>query len=301
MRCTAFTDPGRFWRGNLHTHSTRSDGKLGPEQVCDLYRSARYDFLALTDHFLENYGYPLTDTRPFRTPEFTTLIGAELHTGFTEFGQRWHILAVGLPFDFQPYPPDETGPEVAARALEAGAYVVAVHPSWYGLTEQDILSLGPIHAVEIYNATSDDHSDRADSSAIFDSLLMRGHRYTACATDDMHGNPARADALRGWVWVKSEANEPDSLLDALKRGAYYSSTGPQIHDISIQNDTVTVHCSPAERVFLTGHGSLAASVYGNGMTRAELSLSGFRSPYFRVVVRDRSGGRAWSNPVWMAD
>ena len=26
----AFTAPGRFWRGNLHTHSTRSDGVLEP-------------------------------------------------------------------------------------------------------------------------------------------------------------------------------------------------------------------------------------------------------------------------------
>ena len=27
----AFTAPGRFWRGNLHTHSTNSDGVLPPE------------------------------------------------------------------------------------------------------------------------------------------------------------------------------------------------------------------------------------------------------------------------------
>lgn len=28
---TLFETPGRFWRGNLHTHSTRSDGILAPE------------------------------------------------------------------------------------------------------------------------------------------------------------------------------------------------------------------------------------------------------------------------------
>ena len=43
---SAFTAPGRFWRGNLHTHSTRSDGVVSPEEVCRRYRAEGYDFLA---------------------------------------------------------------------------------------------------------------------------------------------------------------------------------------------------------------------------------------------------------------
>lgn len=101
-RPTAFTAPGRFWRGNLHTHSTRSDGVLAPEEVCRRYRAEGYDFLALTDHFIGIYGYPMVDTRPFRTEGFTTLIGAELHSGAQANGELWHILAVGLPDDFAP-------------------------------------------------------------------------------------------------------------------------------------------------------------------------------------------------------
>ncbi len=52
LRDPAFTAPGQFWRGNLHTHSTRSDGILSPEEVCRRYRDEGYDFLALTDHFV---------------------------------------------------------------------------------------------------------------------------------------------------------------------------------------------------------------------------------------------------------
>ena len=128
MHIGPFSSPGRFWRGNLHTHSTRSDGHLTPDQVCSFYRDAGYDFLALTDHFLERYEFPITDTRAYRTPEFTTIFGAELHAGQAEFGQLWHILAVGLPADFAPSFPAETGPGIAARALEAGAFVAAAHP-----------------------------------------------------------------------------------------------------------------------------------------------------------------------------
>ena len=39
---------GRFFRGNLHCHSNRSDGLLDPEDVLGAYREAGYDFLPAT-------------------------------------------------------------------------------------------------------------------------------------------------------------------------------------------------------------------------------------------------------------
>ncbi|MBZ0279082.1 MAG: CehA/McbA family metallohydrolase [Anaerolineae bacterium] len=294
-----FNQPGTFYRGNLHTHSTISDGKLAPAEVCRLYADLGYDFIALTDHFMEQYHYPISDTRPFRTPTFTTLIGAELHTGRTEFGQLWHILAVGLPLDFAPPPEGESGPAIAARALAAGAYVAAAHPAWYHLTEADVLSLGPdIHAIEIYNGTSHDHNDAPDSVYMLDVLLERGHQYFACATDDTHAHTFRDDIGLGWVQVKSESLEPEALLDALKAGHYYSSTGPQIFDIQIEGKRLSVRCSPAERIFITGSGFQARSVSGSGVREAEFDLNKISGSYCRITVRDSHGGRAWSNPIW---
>ena len=48
-----YTDAqGRKWfKGNLHTHTTASDGKLPPEECYALYKSKGYDFLARTDHW----------------------------------------------------------------------------------------------------------------------------------------------------------------------------------------------------------------------------------------------------------
>ncbi|GAB4569948.1 MAG: CehA/McbA family metallohydrolase [Anaerolineae bacterium] len=299
MHSLPFQRPGRFWRGNIHTHSTVSDGSLSPQAVCQFYRDNGYDFLAITDHFMAEYSYGIADTRPFRTADFTTLIGAELHTGRTDTGQLWHILAVGLPLDFAPYPDGETGPQAAARAMEAGAYVAVAHPNWYSLSEADALSLGPVHAIEVYNAIAEDHNDRADSWYMLDRLLERGYRYTACATDDAHFRPQRRDALMGWVQVRAESLDPDTLLEALKAGHYYSSTGPQIHDIEVYpGEKVIVHCSPAQRIMVIGHGYESAFAYGPTLTSAELSLERFTSPYCRVIVRDARGGRAWSNPIW---
>lgn len=299
MHLLPFDNPGHFYRGNLHTHSTLSDGRLPPEQVCEFYRAAGYDFVAITDHFMESYDFQIADTRSSRTGDFTTLIGAELHAGETELGNLWHILAVGLPLDFDPPAPDETGPQITGRALDAGAYVAAAHPQWYTLTEADVRSLGPIHAIEVINGTAVDHNDRVDSWYMMDLMLARGHRYTACATDDAHFHPHRADTLVGWVHVKSETLMPDALLEALKAGHYYSSTGPQILDVQMKsNDKVVVKCSPASRVFVTGKGATSVSVYGNGLREAELDLRKLKSPYARVVVRDAKNGRAWTNPFW---
>lgn len=296
MNNLPFDKPGRFWRGNLHTHSTASDGAWSPEAVCDFYRVNGYDFVAITDHFLEHYDFPVTDTQNYRTDTFTTLVGAELHAGKTEHGQLWHILAVGLPLDFAPPTKDETGPQIAQRAVDAGAYVAVAHPQWYTLTENDVLSLGDVHAIEVFNGTAIDHNDRVDSWYMMDLMLARGRHYTACATDDAHFRPERADAITGWVYVKANECQPESLLESLKRGWYYSSTGPQIHGVTQTEDEVMVRCSPAERVFITGAGHNSVSVHGRGITEAHLPLRSFRSPYARVTVRDANNQRAWSNP-----
>lgn len=304
MQHLPFDKPGRFWRGNLHTHSTVSDGGKTPEETCAFYRTAGYDFLSITDHFMERYDYPIVDTRPYRTPDFTTIIGAELHTPATAAGDLWHILAVGLPQDFPSPVPGESAPDLAARALAAGAYVVAAHPAWYSLSEADILSLGNIHAIETYNGLADDFNDRADSWAITERLLTQGHRYFACAVDDSHFDPSFDDTLRGWVQVKSPNLEPDTLVQALKNGHYYSSTGPQIFDIQLEpGKEIYVSCSPASRIIVTGHTWRTAWEYGPGITEATLDLSRLHQEtrYCRVTVLDGRGGTAWSNPIWFED
>ncbi len=301
----AFTTAGRFWRGNLHTHSTRSDGVLDPAEVCRRYRAEGYDFIALTDHFIGRYDYPIVDTVPMRTEQFTTILGAELHSGAMANGELWHILAVGLPADFAPSnSPDflpvagqETGPEIAARAVAAGAFVAIAHPQWSGLTLADARSITAAHAVEIYNHGCAAGCDRPDGFAIADLLLSEGRRLTMIATDDAHFY--EPDHFGGWVMVKAEQNTPESLLAALKAGHFYATTGPQLHDVRIEGDTLVVECSAAVSVMALGHGTGAKSVHGHSMTRAEVPLDRLNaSPWVRAVVVDAAGKRAWSNPIW---
>ena len=324
VRANAFAGPGAFFRGNLHTHSNRSDGGLEPEEVCRRYREQGYDFLALTDHFVGEFGYPIVDTAPFRTNAFTTILGAEVHTGRMRNGEIWHLLAVGLPADFTPptapdlWPSAQGGDAVesagalARRAVEAGAFVAIAHPQWSGLTLEDALEIDAAHAVEIYNHGCAIDSDRADGAVMLDMLLERGRRLTACATDDAHfrGVGAEAeDGFGGWVMVKAETLAPEALLESLRAGRFYASQGPRIDDLRLGEDHLTVLAPQGDtriaRVTAVGAGSASATAYHESFEqvgdriRASVPLGRVaKSPWLRAVVIDAEGRRAWCNPIW---
>lgn len=297
-----FDKPGRFLRGNLHTHSTRSDGALSPEEVSRRYRTIGYDFYALTDHFMAKYGFPITDTRGHRGEGFTTLIGAELHAGRMSRGEIWHILAVGLPSDFAPTSAEESGPDLARRAVAAGAFVAIAHPEWYGLTLDDAEALDAAHAIEIYNHTCHVHNARGSGASLLDALLSNDRRILAIATDDAHFSDEvydNTDAFGAWVMVKAEENEPEAILAALKAGDFYASEGPDFHAIRRDGDDLVVRTSAVDRVILLGPGARAIHVSGRAMTEARLPLAGFEGGWLRLVALDAAGRRAWSNAAWL--
>jgi hypothetical protein len=301
MQAEAFAAAGQFYKGNLHTHSSLSDGLLDAEEVCKRYRERGYDFLCLSDHFMPHYNYPIADTRPYRTNTFTTILGAECHAPSTEHGEKWHILAVGLPADFPPNGAEETGPQLAQRCIDAGAFVAIPHPEWYALTAGDAASIPGAHAVEVYNHTSQVLNGRGGGSYYLDDMLNTGRHINALACDDAHwvaGEDQNRDAFGGWVMVKAEANEPDALLQALKNGHYYSSQGPTIGDIRIEGDEVIIDSSPAFQISIVGRASRNEKLSGTALTRARFPLSKFDDDWWRVVIIDAAGKIAWSNPFY---
>ncbi len=300
MQTLPFQKPGRFYRGNLHTHSTESDGRFTPQQVVELYRNQGYDFLSLTDHFSPQWDYQITDTSELGGGGLTTIIGAELHTPGLASGAPWHIVAVGLPLDFAATSANETGPELAARAAAAGAFVGIAHPAWYGLLPDEARSLEAAHAIEVYNETCKLLNDAGDSWYLADMLLAEGRRFSAYGADDMHGtHEGRPDAFGAWVWVRAESSESQALLDALKAGDYYTSQGPLIHDISLDDGGISVACSPASAIYVTGRAERSYRLHGHGLLEAHFPIDLFENSYCRVTVVDEAGKRAWSNPIWL--
>jgi len=304
MQLSPFSQPGRFWRGNLHTHSTLSDGALAPADVVEAYKKAGYDFMMLSEHFISSFKWPIADTRPFRSNSFTTIIGSELHAPETTAGELWHVVAAGLPLDFPAAAPGENGAQIARRAHEAGAFIGIAHPSWSQLTIEDGRDIDCAHAVEIYNHGCAVENDRGEGFYLLDQLLNEGRRLTAFATDDAHFKTP--DHFGGWVHVKTDSLDPDALLTALKAGSYYSSQGPQLLDMRLEGMELAVVTSPVDTITVVCGNSRTCVRNGRAITDASFSLKDLErgwllkrtSPWFRIVAIDQAGKRAWSNPIW---
>jgi len=293
-----FAQPGRFWRGNLHMHSTASDGGHSPAEACAAYAREGYDFVAMTDHFLPRYGYPVTDTRGCQTKEFITLAGAELHQGRLTNGELWHIVAVGLPWDFSAPAPDETAAEICARAVEAGAFLAFAHPGWFALTPEDVATLPMVHAIEVYNHGCEMGQMRGDGWYLADMVLNAGRRLTAIANDDMHHlGTSFAGAS---TMVKAHELTPQAILAALHAGHFYATQGPLIHDIRRDGAELVIDCSPVTSAAIVGtRGRCDHALVAGLATQVRLPISKWPDGYFRITLRDRHGRHAWTNPVWL--
>jgi PHP domain len=239
---------GRFFRGDLHCHSNRSDGVREPQEVVAAYREAGYDFIVLSDHFEADYGWRITDTRHLRSDGFTTIIGAELSSaGWRERKVYW-VVAAGLPLDFRPPPPDDHASAIG-RARELGAFIVLLHPGLNNLplaAVDDLPGFDAIEAVELYNhgLTTGPQIDGAGGAYMLEGLLESGRRVNVTAGDDAHFKTF-ADRFGGWVEVHAEALDPAALVKSLKSGAYYSTQGPRIERLMLEGDELRVATSPA--------------------------------------------------------
>ena len=115
-----------------------------------------------------------------------------------------------------------------------------------------------------------------------------------------------SDAFGGWVHVKSDDLDPDSLLQALKAGDYYSSQGPRIDTLSIEGSQLRISCSPVDRISVTCGVSRSVVKSGRAITHAEMDVSGLDqgwllekpSDWLRITLIDNAGKRAWTNPIW---
>ncbi|WP_462188027.1 CehA/McbA family metallohydrolase [Frankia sp. CcWB2] len=305
----AWTQPGQLYRGQLHCHSTDSDGLLSVEEVIATYQAAGHNWIVLSDHYEATYDWRLADTTAFSSEEFTAIVGAELSSAAWTDRHCYWVTAAGLPLDFAPPPDDSPAAHVDAimRAKDAGAFLVLLHPGLNNLplgAADTISGLHAVDAVEIYNhsmATMLPHG--ADGSYFYDGLLEAGHRLFVDASDDAHFEHPDSHG-GGWLQVRAERNSPDAILQSLKAGAYYATQGPEITAMSVRGNQLDVHTSPARAIVLAGGGDQWLNMQQQlptpheQITSATFDLSSFSGKYCRVTVVAPDGRCAWSNPLW---
>lgn len=289
-----FDAPGEFLKGNLHLHTTGSDGQLTPQEAVDVYRGAGYDFLAITDHGT------VTPTGELDTEGIVMIPGAELHQGRGELGQVHHIVALGIENGFSLPETSDLG-EVLEYLRGRARFVFVAHPYWTTITLADLLPAEAFVGVEVYNGTCDHGIGRGYSEYIWDELLVRGRRLFGLAVDDAHCH--YPDTLLGWVMVKSPSRDAEDVLSALEAGMFYASNGPVIEDVRFADGAVTVKCSPCRAVHVIspgpGRGTTTHRLPPESGTFREvrLPISADWNPV-RIECIDEAGRKAWTNPFW---
>lgn len=169
-----------FFKGNLHMHTTCSDGALSPQAAADLYREHGYDFIAITDH-----NTVVQDT--YRDGDLLLLSGIEL--AYELPAEELHIVGIGMSKALGDSLDITHGPQAAIDAIRRdGGRALLAHPAWSLLTPGTIAGLHGLSGAEIYNSmsTAPHNCLRANSSLVLDTAAAHGCILPLVAVDDAH-------------------------------------------------------------------------------------------------------------------
>ena len=172
--------------------------------------------------------------------------------------------------------------------------------------------------LELFN-TGCDKAGNIDSANVYDFFLRRGKYMMPLATDDNHQGLDRVDKPRGsmcggWVVVRAERLDYDTIFAALERGDFYASTGPEIRSLYAENGILHIECSPVRRILATSGGQACEQAYpdsfGETISGADIQfawkqedgswLTGMKG-YIRVTIEDAEGRQAWSKAIPLTD
>ena len=311
------TEGGGWYRGNLHCHTTNSDGRLTPQQTVDWFAANGYQFLALTDH------NRITDPAGLDAKGMCLLTAAEITAAGGELGASYHLVSLGLRPGGTVPPPTTPVAESAAWVREQGGVVFIAHPHWSGLTVADLMAV-PAAGIEVFNGGTVLDSHKGEATIHWDEGLARGAMWWGIAVDDTHWHSI--DRALGWVVVRAPEPTPGAILQALAHGHFYASAGPEIRRVTVTPEAdgvrLEVETSPCAIIYALGYGSrnqfaadqeaIAREELGATITRATFHVrrpaasvgggsAGGRGPrpYVRVQCTDWQRRSAWSNPVFL--
>lgn len=335
MKKYLLPETGNFYKANLHSHSTISDGQLTPEEMKELYKANGYQILAFTDHDSFVCHNDLTDD------DFLILNGFEVQIydltwAVSRTRKTAHICSIALDpetvnqpcFHRHWYTPDrvrhlikydESKPnyiktyggegvsDFIKRSREAGFFVTYNHPTWSLESYPEYSGYKHMHAMEICNNGSFTGGFAEYNPRVYDDLLRLGNRIYCIAADDNHNErelgDTHCDACGAFTVIKAEKLEYKAVTDAMLAGHFYASRGPEIYSLYYDYDDGRVHIetSPAQKItYETGIRHCGAKYAENGELVTSASFNVLPDcNYFRITVWDERGNMANTNAYFV--
>jgi len=297
----------RFLRGDLHMHTTWSDGWGSVAEMAEVAEARGLDFIFVTDHSTVRQK---VECRRLRHVWWGQEPGAGPH----------HICILGLEQKFKP-----TGKMIrdAARLRRMGVFFFYPHPTgWFPTTyyspeQMDALAaVGREFAIEIMNGifrVEAFHDEWTEASvALWDHYLMQRYRVIGLGATDAHFPLGVGNV---WTGVLGARRTQASILKALRAGNVFASAGPAINltcgrtpmggvaRLRRGRASVALECADA-------YGLAWAALIQDGREVRRFELRGQPRLHQHTILRAHAGGyvraecaalddrRAYANPVY---
>ena len=312
------------FKANLHSHSTRSDGALSPEELKDAYRKRGYSILAITDHespknhsaLNENDFLLLTAYEAYIRPDPECrydVFSSEIHLNLFAKDPQNESLVCYHPTCCKYLSPDEQAllhkigsqrtreytvdyiNEFIRTANENGYLVGYNHPVWSMEAEERILRYEGIFSMEMSNGNSDSLNKLEYNGALYNTLLRNGKTWFVHASDDNHNkypfDHPQNDSFLAFTMIAAKELSYEAVIDAMEHGDMYSSSGPLIHEVSFDGQTLHVASSDAITIICHDGSKHPPAVYASA--DAPVNTADFivreEAPFVRITVIDAEG------------
>lgn len=306
-----------YYKANLHCHSTKSDGKMTPLEIKNHYKSNGYSVVAFTDH------EHLIDNSYLNDESFLAITGCEI--AIKEFNHLSTLKKMDMKvchLNFYAKEPsnintpcynsvydhfiteDAKGQivipkkdytrrysskgisKIIKKANEAGFFVAYNHPAWSLENAMDYLGYKGLWAVEIYNNTSNRHGMYEYDIHAYDDFLRADNRIACTFADDNH---TIEDTLGGYVMINANELSYKAIVDALLNHNFYSSQGPVIEQLYIEDDMAYITYNEGEYVTMSTKGRRTQRIDAKNTAAFKIQKD---DVYIRFDIVDKNGRRA---------
>lgn len=314
-----------WYKGNLHSHTTNSDGKLSPGEAVRLFKRQGYSFLCFSEHNLytdwsgelnrDNFIilpgiegsavlYEKDSERVLKTHHIHGILGTEAMRAAAGKNLFTHMERLDPVIYRGWWDGAKAAQELCDKLKSKGCITMYNHPVWSRVEGEEFIHTKGLWALEIFNYGTVNESNTGYDPISWDLMLRKGVRIFGTATDDNHNEGLFDDSCGGFIVVNASELSHEAIISNMLEGNYYMSSGPEIKDWKIVNGKAQVKCSPVYRIdFIAGNHvndgiSYVEKNFEDKMTERDYNLKGDET-YVRVQCTDRYGRTAWSNPLYL--
>ena len=306
-----------WFKGNLHTHTNKSDGDSSPETVVDWYSNNKYDFLVLSDH---NH---LTILDSNQT-KLLLIPGEEITLNLP---YTIHINAIGIKKVIEPTLRSTKVKTLQANIdniINSGGLAEINHPNFrWALNEKDLVQVRGAHFIEVFNGNYNTHNygggGKKSVEEMWDEMLSKKIKIWGVAVDDSHHfkeefAPHRHNPGRGWVEVFAKNLSEKNILDSMRNGNFYFSNGVKFKNIKFNKEKIELSIagdyfnkglsnslltdSKCTTQLISNEGEIIEEINGKSV-KFNLVNENNEYTYYRTKTISSTGSIGWTQPIFI--